>query len=278
MASTDLPGREPASNQKTEAKVDLRATLTKLDWRQGSLLRPVHIEKLLKAGHLKAFSAGSQFVVATHDCDLLHGSLELEPKAECLVATPVAKADGRYTFGKSPRILHLNIGGNPHEIKLANRCEIPRDHLAEDPPDTLTLREQEISLIADWLSKRYVREAFPNSFEMRIDKPSWKKILNTLRLGGEVISGIYLLIVGDELPEGEPYEIAIKATLNKKDFADKDIREGAQLTIDGLAGILRECKGISVSEADVVSESQISLDNLHYLKRWDFDDLSVQAD
>lgn len=274
---TDLPGKEPVGIPPAKAPGDLRTTLIKLDWRQGSLLCDTHVQRLKSEGDGTGLNAKSRVLVVTHDCDLLHGSLDLEPVVECLIAAPVKKLDGRFVLGKNPRILQFNLDGNPVEVRASNRIHFPREQLTQFSPSS-RLQERELELVVDWLTKRYNREAFPNSFEARIDKAKWKEITTLLADGGQYITGIYLLIVSAELSDGEPYDIAITGTVSKSDFEDRDRRDAAQITLDRLAGLLRGCKGIVVSEANALSESQVSIDNLHYLKRWDFDDLSSEPD
>jgi hypothetical protein len=133
--------------------------------------------------------------------------------------------------------------------------------------------------LASWISKRYFREAFPNAFEERLRKgESLEKIREVLKRHGEDLTGIYLLVSNEELPEAEAYEITVKATMGVDAFEVADKRTKCQEAIGAIAGLMRACSGIEVFETEVVPESSVTLDDLHFLKRWDCDDLSLRGD
>ncbi|OGS28284.1 MAG: hypothetical protein A3J70_12840 [Elusimicrobia bacterium RIFCSPHIGHO2_02_FULL_61_10] len=224
-------------------------------------------------------------IVVTHDCDLIHEVLKNEPVVELLLARakPLADQDGQLTLGKNPRRLQFRLsqGGDEklYEAGIHDRFLAPRELLTTAPPDgDRTLDQRTAEVIFSWISKRYFRAAFPDAFESRIHpKKSW--IRDQLRKGGEHISAIFIFLTPDkELAAGEPYQLLIKATMRVADYEDKKKRPIAQSAIDKIAAKLAECAGIEVKEWELVSEQDVTLDDLHYLKRWDYDALSIQGD
>lgn len=60
-------------------------------------------------------------------------------------------------------------------------------------------------------------------------------------------------------------------------FKNPVLRQEAQSVIDLLESEL-ECPGIEVKETLLVSEADVSIDDLRFLKRWDYDHLSFRGD
>lgn len=270
-----------APKAKSDSKPDVRQELVDLDWQQGSVLSQEIVDELVKRGVLAKPQAAAIFVIVSHDCDVIHASLEAEPTVECLEAVPVAgPTNGSLRHGKSRRRLQFDIGDKVFEATILPRYFFPRDVLRTGrPAAALKITAREKKLLGNWISKRYFREAFPNAFEDRLRiGNAHEKIRKELKTRGDNVTGIYLLMPGGELPKEEAYEISIKATMDVDSHGNAARRTEAQELVQAIAKHMRACPGIEVFEAEAVSLGSITLDDLNFLKRWDCDDLSLRDD
>ena len=62
------------------------------------------------------------------------------------------------------------------------------------------------------------------------------------------------------------------------EFSDAERRERAQQALDAMEERLQSCTGIEIVEASLVSEADVSLDDLRQMERFDFDYLSTEGD
>lgn len=137
-------------------------------WRQGSALLPESFE--LFASHGGDFNLA---IAITHDCDIANDNVEAEPVVEFVLGRTVEEADGNKLYAKNPRLLNLvaEFQGAPTTIELcaAQKIMINKEDLSSHSPDGRFLLDQRSLLILrDWLSARYRRQAFPDSFNGRL--------------------------------------------------------------------------------------------------------------
>jgi len=287
MSSTGSPENVPNQSEPlAESPAEFSAEqINVLGWRQGSVLPGPLVDQLKTKTTLPADvrNDADLLIVITHDCDLIHGSLENEPFVEVLLAksSPPESQDGQLTFGKNPRRLQFSQKRGTEdkifEAEINDRFRAPRECLASVPPDgERALDQRTAAMICAWISKRYFRAAFPDTFESRIrPKKTW--IRDQLRKNGKYISAIFLMVPDKELAIGQPYQILMRGTMRVADFEDNNKRETAQTALDKIAAKLADCVDVEVKEWELVSEQDISLDDLHFLKRWDYDSLSYQG-
>lgn len=257
------------------------------DWNQGDVLREESAATLRNEGLVpEEWEAERDWVlVVSHPCDLASHDFEAEPTAELLRATPSAPpSDGNVLWGKSPRRLQLELGHTDPavllDISVHDRVRIPRQRLLEEAPDEdrqLTARQGE--LVARWLSKRYWRQAFPDNFNQRL-QPIASKLQSTLKKqGGGLLAGLYLILhTHDELPPGAPYQIVLRGVMELEDHSDESARELASETLGSVVLRLGEVEDIELRGWDLVPTTEMSLDDLYYYKRWDYDDLSHRSE
>lgn len=273
MSLTSSPGKGPDLND------DDASAICRTGWRQGSLFSHDHIKELIKDSHLPGnIDPFTDLIfIISHDCDITHQSFATEPIAEIFVARQITEndIDGNKTNGKNIRYFQFEINAYHYEISAQNRYCLDRKKLLTHPPKDI-LPVKALQQIRLWTAKRYFRDAFPTNFNNRV-KPKLSKIRELLAKTGGNISAIYFFLDTDELPDKEPYEIYIRGTMQVDDFNDSKKRSEAQAAFDKMASILdRECPGIRVKDNALVSEKSISIDDMRFLKRWDFDDLSTR--
>ena len=246
-------------------------------WDQGSLLTIESVNSLVDANFLpREWENKGYALVISHPCDLA-ADIAVEPFAELLLATPIEQLDGNYRYGKSGRTLHLGAtieGRTEHfAISIHNCARVRRTDLGL--PDA-QLDKQATQLVARWISRRYTRSAFPDTFNRRIDgqRPAMRKLL---RGEGHHISGVYLLLSSEEeLYESVEYEICLRATMRVADYEDSTLRVNSQGAVDRLAELFDAVDGVEVVDHELCDEASMSLDDLRFYLRWDVDDLSLR--
>lgn len=240
-------------------------------WMQGSFLGEDLLARL--APDLPADRIG---VEVSHSCDLANGSLEKEPWFEWIPATAIGKLDKSRTRSRNPRELHLPAtepGGRHLALFAKDRRMADRGMLQGAEPlggldDAATL------LLATWMSRRYARTALPDVFnDRRADVAS--EVRKRLDRGShEHLTGLWLMLsTHDDLPEGEPYRIALRGTTAKG--ATPPQIAAAKVLFDELVEILDACPGIEVGDDELRSEERFPLSDLDLFVRLDdWDDLS----
>ena len=151
-----------------------RERLIEAGWKQGILLVP-NDERLKKNAHYET-PDNTRLLIVSQTCDLIQGSFESEPYFETLCLRPLnQEPSGGYLGGKNSRRIEfsLNTAGDditycyalPYERHLIKRELL----LNELKPESFIQDEQTLKMILRWLSRRYTRVAFPETFVSRVD-------------------------------------------------------------------------------------------------------------
>jgi len=217
--------------------------------------------------------AGQETVVMTisHDCDLTCDDLAVEPHAEVIVGRIVANANGNFSWGKSPRTLHLPMlkGGAVVTVELVatGKRLIEKTALAQfDPHPDFAPTEKALAILRGWLSARYNRGAFPDTFVDRMKATKFDaKLAKLLEPCGDQISHVFFDVEQGALiekAEGDPYDLSIVLVYTPGEDAEKAEELADALTEqvealaeerlkDGTAIVLRNCIPISEQELPV---------------------------
>jgi hypothetical protein len=246
-------------------------------WRQGSVLRDCTVKEL----RLQDSGNRTRFVVISHDCDVTNSSLENEPRVELLRAEVIQPSEklGLQEWGKNPRILDLQQGNEVWRFRIHERQFVDRQNLCNAVPDEIGLSRDHVRSLANWVARRYVREAFPDKFNERVSR-AVVGIRRQLKRYGDHLTAIYLQVSDSELGDGVPYEITICGTMREDDYEDTNRRMAAQSVLDALEAAVHKFGkgGIVVRECVLKSEAEVTLADRRMLKRWDFDDLTIRGD
>jgi hypothetical protein len=243
-----------------------------LGWRQGCILPLSLVHTLKKQERLPSnITDQDLLIIVSHDCDLNNPRFEAEPNVELLLARnfPSAKQDGALFFGKNPRKFQFLSNSNQllYEISAHDRLIVPRSSLLEHMPyEERHLDQEGTKQICLWLSKRYFRSAFPNSFNDRI-KPADSIIRKELKKHGQHITAIYIVVSDDELIHKQSYEIIMRVTMKCENYENPILRKNVQGAVDKISSEIDSCEGIEVLDTSLVSETKISVDDLRLLKR-----------
>lgn len=243
-------------------------------WAQGAVIAPEAARALVFRVPM-VVEDDAVLVVISQSCDVVQPSLEKEPWVEVLKARCAQATDGNFAHGKHPRTVQFELEGVRYEASCHDRSVFPREELAKIEPDKRRLTEHTIAMLADWISKRYVRPAFPDELNRRIDVER-SEIGKVLKKYGGPISQILLHHTpDDELPRNQgDYTILLKLVMAQDDYADRAKKETALKAVLPLEKALKACPGIKVADCSLSSESGITLDDLRYSAPWDFDYLT----
>lgn len=238
-------------------------------WRQGSLLRPVELPLEFRPD--PPLHEDALLYVLTHDCDLVQTDFEKEPYVEFLVISPIQQIDGNFAFGRHPRLLDFQILEAPFRVCCHDRITLSRSILAQlEPVQDLPVDDYVRDLIAEWVSKRYIRPAFPDEFNRRLAEQG-KRIQQFCKKFGHNFSQIYIHCTPerDELPAGDSYDLTVWMVL----IPITDPGDAQSLARD-LAKILEGCPDIRVDDCRLVTEDDVTLAHLRIFSPWDFDYLT----
>jgi len=256
---------------------DIRAS----GWRQGSFVRAAETQGILAnaVDHID-FPGDVQIrlAVVTQDCDLV-AQAEVEPFVELIGGTEVRSPDALCQNGRNPRQLHIQSMGPRNatswlEFSIHDRFRIRKDALlALTPDETLQLSGPDVQLLSRWIAKRYTRPAFPDEFNERLR--SVDKRLEKLMKGqtAQPVTGIFLDVVDQELPDGEPYAIAVRITAKESAYDDERLRGLLDDFEDRLSSIIDACDGVVIADDDIrhMPEEDLTLAELRRFKRLDKD-------
>lgn len=257
-------------------------------WRQGHVLCPQAVTTLglQHAGPEESTCA----VVISHDCDLANDDLGIEPHVEVIVGRLVAAANGNYSWGKAPRTLHLPMLCDDVpvwvELTATGKRLVPKAELANFKPDTsFVLDGKGLDVLRIWLSARYYRAAFPDSFVERMRETKVdQRIAKKLQSHGDLISFVYFDLDDGRMLEradGEPYQLSIvlvyapgadpEESMEEAERVAHDVKDACESRLsDGKRIVLKSCLAIS--------EDDITLSRARALTHWRLEHMSLKSD
>lgn len=184
---------------------DVRQTLIDAGWRQGAILAPGPF------GHSDAFA----YLVLNQTCDCINPDFDKEPHLELLPLTKVTKKpDPRLKNGKNPRQIHFQVQENGGEVwvnaRIADIFQFERvEHASLSFAGHCTLTQAALEDLVEWRAQRYVRPAFPDSFETAFSSLS-KEFGKIMATNEAVIDSVLISISPfDEIHEGDFYEMQL---------------------------------------------------------------------
>ena len=126
--------------------------------------------------------------------------------------------------------------------------------------------------LIDWCGKRYSRDAFPDSFNRRLNKnkKSLRKIMK--EVSSKIIDVRVRLHTENELSLNEPYKIVLRF-LAEKDISNSE-KEESEKILSKFVNIVEAGEEIEVIDSAILATDHITLDEFSEQKHLDFDDLS----
>lgn len=229
-------------------------------------------------------------MVISHDCDLTCENLDAEPEVEVIIGRTIEVANGNFTWGKSPRTLHLPVTREGKEVVVELAASqkdaiLKNDLLPFEPDGAFQLSGRGLAVLRSWLSARYNRSAFPDAFVDRLKATKFEtKLAKLLEPHGPLISHVYFDLDRGEVVErqdGDPYELTVvlvtapgddpEQTAEAADKLADDIAEAAHERFDGKGMIeLRDCLA--------VPESQVTIAQARTMMQWRLEHMTHKGD
>ncbi|MBV1928880.1 MAG: hypothetical protein KUG81_05150 [Gammaproteobacteria bacterium] len=219
------------------------------------------------------------YIILTHSCSVSIDDYIKEPYAEYIMARPLRGFNPAYIGRKHPRILHIPMIHQGQELwfelSICDRSFFDRRVLNNFAPSSdYLMPENSASQVIRWITARYDAPAFPDEFNIRLDKSSRDKIAKKLK--ETAITGVYIGLEPHdaELESGEDYsvELIITTDIDLSGEQEKKCKQIAQ----SVKVIVEDCEGISLegSGVVVVSEEDLTLADLRNIHLMQFDYLS----
>ncbi|TAH55292.1 MAG: hypothetical protein EWM51_03145 [Treponema sp.] len=239
-------------------------------WRQGDLIVGDCIAPLLASSidFLDCETACTDvLLLISQDCDLVSDTLDKEPYAEFLAGRFIASCDASLRFGRNPRTLHLEAISRSVEFSIHDRFRVLKESLNEYGirmvPQSLGASEKR--LVLDWITKRYIRPAFPDTFNIRLNQKRREQDTLAKSPLSEKVLIVLLDISNDEYPPERSYELQI--LIGVIEGTPKDSIEQIERAYEEAFTV----PGITVADIAVREEIDITLRELRTYKRWDRD-------
>lgn len=256
----------------------LRNQLFELGWRQGSVIEAGVIDH-------PALIGDDPFLVINQTCDLIHDRIDTEPFAELLRLRRIEEIDPAFENTKNPRKAHILVlhqgNSTPVEISCIERITIPRDLLLGcRPSSSWEVVASDIPDLIVWFTQRYLRTAFPNSFEDRI-KPHLKKIRKQIEPNQSLIDTLFIRVDPlREILDEDSHAIHLLVAVRKANLDDSEKLQSLHSMANQLGSILADVAGLEL-EAPVIVESlhKITLAQVQDYLEWSrYDYLSFGDD
>ena len=244
------------------------------DWRQGTLIDDkAAIFSLVKSTcSCKSFDSPLPefLVIVSQDCDIFHHNLEDEPYID-LIKGYLKEKDGNLMYGKNPRKLQIEYGKGVICFFIHDIFCVSKDVFREINPNhaTMPLGKDNTKQIVNWISKRYVRAAFPDEFNNRLSKAKQVDKMSKNPLMGEV-SLIYIDLPNEELKTEQDYEVTMII----------GVKHGSkQIIITEVENVFYEAFNVPgiKAEINVYDEYDITYETISTYKRFDLDYRSISG-
>jgi len=259
---------------------DVREKLTELGWRQGICISDLSgvEQEFGKYSHID-FEEGDIFLVITQTCDLLHHDLDVEPYFEVLRLTiNESEPSQDYIGGKNSRMIHFqdDLNGKISTLtaKPFERFIVDRELLPKLSPNG-SISDENRRVINSWITKRYNRTAFPDSYDLRWKKrfKPIEKVIKRLKL----VKDIYISIIPfEEIDDSDEYRIEIVLLMGHDDFNDPDTYAEYSKYLEQLEAQFSKCEGLDLEVIELRPDTDMTVSELESMRRWDYSYLSYR--
>lgn len=234
---------------------DVRQTLIDAGWRQGAILAPGPF------GHKDAFA----FLVLNQTCDCINPDFEKEPYFELLPLTKVAKnPDTRLKNGKNPRLIHFQVQENGEDIWVSARItdifQFERaEHASLVFASHFALAQAALKDLIEWRAQRYVRAAFPDSFEKAFGllTKEFGKIMEQHE--SDIDSILISISPFEEIDEDERYEVQLHLMVVPSLMGQSDKLESLKSAADQIEKLFATSSAFDSPKCGVTSLGEMTL-------------------
>lgn len=262
-------------------------------WRQGHVLSQEAVAELGFAH--PELPAATCAVVISHDCDIANDDLSVEPDIEVIVGCLPTTADGKFSWAKSPRTLHLDAirAGAKVTIELtaAAKCIVSKEMLASFKPDaTYSLPGHSLSTLRSWLAVRYNRAAFPDAFNSRLSQSKVdKRLAKLIEPLEQRLSAVYFDVDGGveiDRSDDSAYELKIVLVYPSGDDPDL-VAEEMETLGEKIEKLFAEkhfqpatntWHGVELKTCMSISEDDMTVSMARLLTQWRLEHMTLKAD
>jgi len=245
-------------------------------WEQFCVLQPDDHISLLNNAHIKV-SENDLLLVITQTCDLINNK---EPFFGVACLRPLDKnISVENEHARNSRRLEFNIILNDEAkdycIKAHEKFFVDHAILKNIKPfDKIKCKNTKTELVK-WLTSRYSRTAFPDTFDQIWNKR--KKQIEKVIKKLELVQDIYLkLSPFDEIEKTEEYDLEILLLMDADNFDNKKIHQEYDELRKKLEEQFNKCNGINVELVELESNARISIKVIQEYNRWDYSYLSYR--
>lgn len=232
-------------------------------------------------------AAATCVVVISHDCDLANDDLSAEPGVEAIVGRTVAALNGNFAWAKAPRTLHATAKREDQalaiELLATRKVTLPKDQLAAFEPDP-SIRLDSVEVLRSWLSSRYRRAAFPDTFVNRMgETKATERLAKIVEKYGATLSFVYFTVDAGEIVEraaGDPYDLSIVLVYppGKEPDATAEIADKAATELDtALRSCFAKDKAIALNRCFAMSEDDLPVSKARELQQWRLEHMTFRA-
>jgi len=235
-------------------------------WHQGDVIDDKSaIESLINcSGGITLSIPPELLVVISHTCDILHQELN-EPYIDLLIGH-YNKKDNVLVQGRNPRKLQIDNLKGTIEFIIYNIVRITKNDFEEVNPvrSSLGFNKSDIKLILNWVSKRYIRAAFPDEFMRRLPKKDIDILQKNPHMNN--VSLIFIDVNDIELNHDQDYDIIIIIGVQKNKI-NSELKE----ILENLFYDTFNVKGIILTDLQIHDENDITYEIMSTYKRFDWD-------
>jgi hypothetical protein len=232
----------PGEPEERHPHVVDRASLIARGWAQGSIIGGDLMSKWCR---VNAEIHGA--VVVSQSCDLVHESLDTEPSFEIAPFSKLMRSpQSTFERGAHPRVLEFALAGVTYHFESRDRLFVPRaDITAEGVRPDGKLPDDELDLLLDWVTGRYVRPAFPEELGRRLDDKKVQKAIDGQRR--HVRSCFISVEPLEELGPSEDYDVRLLIVARAASRGDKQGERAIRDLVRRLVSRFAAAKGVTLA-------------------------------
>jgi hypothetical protein len=217
---------------------DLRQRLIQAGWGQGVILDPSPFAPAKAIG----------FLVLNQTCDCINPDFEKEPHLELLPLERLEDSpDSKLKNGQNPRKIHFQIQENGQDIWVAAKVtdilhlERTVEQVNLEFATSYSLSATSLDDLVRWRAQRYLRAAFPDTFEKAFR--SLAKGFGKLVIRHEAFIDSLLLSLSpfEEITDGETYELQLRLMVAP--------------TVTGQPAVVKELHGVARAIEELFASS-----------------------
>lgn len=266
---------------------ELRYAFLEKGWKQGSVIVPSQLAFLEKQ-HPHFFREYDWvFVVVTHSCTIVNGSLDEEPYVELVAARIVDSPNQEEMYARLPRRLSLEASKEDKDrcflaFHARNRFFVGREELLNITPDApIVLSSDALRILKEWLILRFTQTTLPDSFNDRLASIRSKFAKVMKQPGATAAKSLWIRLDrwDNRLPDDVAYEVELLFIYDAEEMLKQEELETPpyEQMKGRLNKIFASCQGLKLINVHVFSKSDITLDAIESWIPWNnYDYLSLK--